>query len=144
MRISETFAVDRPPEVIFDYLTDPSKLADWQTSNTSVEQLTDGPPGLGARFRERTEPPVGKEFVQITEFTELDRPRRLRVYIVEAPQPIDGTWTFEADRDGTLVSFTAEGELRGLMRFLEPLVKLLIARRFAAYHRNLRRNVESA
>jgi hypothetical protein len=41
------------------------------------------------------------------------------------------------------VSFVAEGELRGAMRILEPILKLLMARQFAAYHRNLRRNVES-
>jgi uncharacterized protein YndB with AHSA1/START domain len=43
--------VARPPDVVFDYLTSPSNLADWQTSKTSVEQLTDGPPGLGTRVR---------------------------------------------------------------------------------------------
>jgi uncharacterized protein YndB with AHSA1/START domain len=61
--------VDAPAEVIFDYITDPSKLADWQTSKTSVEQLTDGPPGLGTQVRERTKPPGAKEFEQIVEFT---------------------------------------------------------------------------
>jgi uncharacterized protein YndB with AHSA1/START domain len=57
VRVSETFFVNRPPDVVFDYVTDPSKLADWQTSNRSVEQLSDGPVGLGSRFRERTKPP---------------------------------------------------------------------------------------
>jgi uncharacterized protein YndB with AHSA1/START domain len=128
---------------VFDYVTDPSKLADWQTSKTSVEQLTDGPPGPGTRVWERTKPPGGRVFEQITEFTEFDRPRRLHVHIVEGPHPIDGTWTFEADGDRTRVSFTAEGEMRGPMRVLEPIAKLLLARQFAAYHRNLRRNLES-
>jgi len=135
--------VGRPPEVVFDYVTDPSKLADWQTSKTSVEQLSDGPPGPGTRLRERTKPPGGRVFEQITEFTEFDRPRRLHVHIVEGAHPIDRTWTFEADGDRTRVSFTAEGEMRGPMRVLEPIVKLLLARQFAAYHRNLCRNLES-
>lgn len=143
MRIVETFSVDQPPEIVFDYLTDPSKLADWQTSKTLAEQLTDGPPGLGTRVRERTKPPGAKEFEQIVEFTEFDRPRRVHIHIVEGPYPIDGTWTFEQDGDRTEVSFTAEGELRGAVRVLEPIFKLLMARQFAVYHRNLRRNVES-
>ena len=78
MRVEQTFAVGRPPEVVFDYLTDPSKLADWQTSKTTVEQLTDGAPGLGTRVRERTKPPGGKEFEQIVEFTEFERLLRVR------------------------------------------------------------------
>lgn len=99
MRIAQKFSVARPPEAVFDYMTDPSKLADWQTTKTSVEQLTEGTPRLGTRFRERTKPPRGKEFEQITEFVEFDRPSRLRVHVVEGPQPIDGTWTFEPDDD---------------------------------------------
>jgi hypothetical protein len=63
---------------------------------------------------------------------------------VDGPQPVDGTWTFAQDGAGTRVSFVAEGDLRGPMRLLEPLVKRAMARQFAGYHRNLRRNVEAA
>jgi len=144
VRIAQTFSVNRPPETVFDYVADPSRLADWQTSKTSVEQLTEGIPGLGTRFRERTKSPRGKEFEQITEFAEFDRPSRLRVHVVDGPQPIDGTWVFEPHPDeGTRVHFVAEGELRGPLRILEPIIKIVIARQFAAYHRILRRNVES-
>lgn len=144
MRVDETFSVARSPEVVFDYVTDPSKLADWQTAHTSVEQLTNGPPKLGTRVRERTKAGPGQEFEQIVEFVEFDRPRRLRVHVVEGPYPIDGIWAFEAEGDGTRVTFTAEGELRGATRAFEPVFKRLIARQFAGYHRNLRRNVERA
>lgn len=65
MRIEETFSVNWSPEAVFDYMTDPANLASWQTSKTFVEQLTDGPPGLGARFREGTRPPGGREFEQV-------------------------------------------------------------------------------
>ena len=36
MRIEQTFTVDRRPEAVFDYLTDPSKVTKWQTAKTSV------------------------------------------------------------------------------------------------------------
>ena len=143
MRIEQTFFVSRPPEVVFDYLTNPSNLADWQTSKTSVEPLTDGAPRLGTRVRERTKPPGGKEFEQIVEFTEFDRPVRVHAHIVEGPYPIDGTWSFESDGDGTRVRFVAEGELRGVMRVLQPVTKLIMGRQMAGSHRNLRRNVEA-
>lgn len=144
MRIEETFTVARPPEVVFDYLTDPANLPKWQTVNRGAEQLTDGPRGLGSRFRERVNPPLGREFEQVTEFREFDRPRRVHVHVVEGPYPIDGTWIFEPDADGTRVHFTAEGELAGMMKLFGPLAAPLLARQFAGYHRNLRRNVESA
>ncbi|HEY6524283.1 MAG TPA: SRPBCC family protein [Solirubrobacteraceae bacterium] len=143
MRITETFVVAGSPEAVFDYMSNPSNLAQWQTSKTSVEQLTDGPPGLGTRVRERTKPPGAREFEQVVEFSEFDRPSCFHVHIVEGPCPVDGTWTFTRDADGTSVSFVAEGELSGLMRIGEPVVKRAMARQFAGYHRNVQRNVGS-
>jgi carbon monoxide dehydrogenase subunit G len=143
VRVEETFAVGQPPKVVFDYMTDASNLADWQTAHTSTEQLTEGPPRLGSRFRERLKPPFGREFEQVTEFTEFDRPRRFHVHIVEGRFPVDGTWSLEPDGSGTRVQFVAEGELHGLMRLLEPIVVRVLARQFAGYHRNLSHNLES-
>ncbi len=143
MRVEQAFGVARTPEAVFDYLTDPANLASWQTSKTHVEQLTDGLPGLGTRVRERTKPPGVREFEQIVEFTEFERPRRVHVHIVEGPYPIDATWSFYPQGDGTDVHFVAEGRLRGAMRLLEPLMKHLLARQMAGYHENLRQRVEA-
>jgi uncharacterized protein YndB with AHSA1/START domain len=141
MRIEQVFDVARAPEIVFDYLTNPANLAAWQTSKTSVEQLTDGPPGLGTRVRERTKPPGAREFEQIVEFTEFDRPRRVHVHIAEGPYPIDGTWSFASADDGTRVHFAAEGDLRGAMLLAQPLIKRIMSRQFAGYHENLRRQL---
>jgi hypothetical protein len=107
-----------------------------------VQQITEGPPGLGTRVRERTKVPGRKEWEQIVEFVEFEPPRLFGVHIVEGPTPVDGRWTFEPDGDGTRVHFEAWGELRGPLRLLLPVLKRVMARDFARYHRNLRRNVE--
>jgi carbon monoxide dehydrogenase subunit G len=143
MRFEETFSVGRPPTVVFDYVIQPGNLADWQTSKTFVEQITDGPPRLGTRVRERTKVPGRKEWEQIVEVVEFERPRRFGVHIVEGNVPVDGRWTFERDGAATRVHFEAWGELRGPLKLLQPMVKLAMARSFAKYHRNLRRNVEA-
>lgn len=143
MRIEETVAIARSPEVVFDYVAEPANLAAWQTSKTSVEQLTPGPPGLGTRVRERTRPSGGRGFEQIVEFTEFERPHRLHVQVVEGPYPVDGTWTFAPDgAGGTRLHFVAQGRLRGLLWLAGPLARLAIARQFAGYHRALRANLE--
>jgi uncharacterized protein YndB with AHSA1/START domain len=143
VRLEQTFTVARPPEAVFDYVTDPANLPAWQTSKTHVEQITPGPPGPGARFRERTKPRVGKEFEQVVEFTGFERPRLLHTHIVEGPLPVDGTWTFEPDGEGTRVRFVAEGPLPGPMRLAAPVLRRLLGREFAGYHENLRRNLEA-
>ncbi len=55
---------------------------------------------------------------------------------------MDGTWAFEPDGDGTRVHFIAEGDLNGLMKLFEPVVRRALARQFAGYHKHLRQNLE--
>ena len=100
------------------------------------------PPGGLVTSRKRVPWPGGKEFEQITEFTEFDRPRRVTAHIVEGPYPVDGTWTFAPADGGTEVRFVAEGELTGLLGRLGPIARALMARQFAGYHRRLRENLE--
>jgi carbon monoxide dehydrogenase subunit G len=143
VRIEQTFAVAAPSEAVFDFMTDPENLAKWQTSKTRVEPLTEGSPGQGYRVREWTKPPHGKEFEQVVEFAEFDRPNRLHVHIVDGPYPVDGTWVLHATEHGTKVDFVAEGSLRGLLRLIGPIAGRLMRREFAEYHENLRRGVEA-
>ena len=142
MRVEQTFTISRPPEVVFDYVANPANLASWQTANTLVEQLTEGQPRLGSRYRERVKPTMGKQFDQVVEFADFERPHRLRVHVVEGPYPIDGAWTFEPVDAGTSVSFVADGELTGPLKLLEPLARRALARQFRDYHRNLTRELE--
>jgi uncharacterized protein YndB with AHSA1/START domain len=145
MRFEQELSIRRSPEDVFDYVVDPSKLTSWQIHKTSVEPLTEGPLRQGFRVREHTKPPGAKEFEQIVEFSEFERPSRFGVHIVEGPQPIDGVWTFTPQGDGgTLVRCVVEGDLRGPQRFLSPIVSRMIARQFATYHEHLRQNLESA
>lgn len=145
MRFEQRVHIRRAPEDVFDYVTDPANLAAWQTHKTRVKPLTEGSPRRGTRIREWTKPPGMKEFEQLVEFTEFERPRRLHVHIVEGPQPVDGTWTFSSDGSGgTDVHCAVEGDLRGPARFLTPLMARGMARQFRGYHEQLRKNLESA
>jgi hypothetical protein len=60
-------------------------LRSWQTSKTRVEALTAGPPRAGYRVREWTKVPGRKEFEQVVEFTQFERPSHLHTHIVEDP-----------------------------------------------------------
>jgi uncharacterized protein YndB with AHSA1/START domain len=143
MRVEETFHIDRTPEEVFDFMVEPSNLPKWQTAKTDVHALTPGRPGPGMQICERTKGPGGREWEQIVEFTTFERGQRLHVSVIQGPQPIDGDWALTPDGVGTRVDFTAEGELRGVMRFLSPIVAAGIKRSFAQYHRELRRHLEA-
>ena len=143
MRIEQTFVVAATPEAVFDFMTQPGNLARWQTSKTRVEPLSEGRPRQGYRVREWTKQPGGREFEQVVEFTEFERPNRLHVHIVEGPYPVDGAWELSATDLGTKVHFTAAGTLPGLLRLTEPITSRLMRRQFAGFHENLRRHVEA-
>jgi len=124
-------------------MTDPANLAEWQTSKVSVQPLTEGPPRLGYRVKERTK--IGlRQWDQIVEFTEFEPGRAFSTHIVEGSVPVDGRWTFDDDgAGGTTVRFVAEGALTGPMRLVQPLVRAGIARSFRQYHDLLAQNVEA-
>ena len=143
MRIEQTFTIAATPEAVFDYMTDPSNLQAWQPSKTRVEVVSDGSPRQGFRVREWTKPPGSKEFEQLVEFTEFERPSRLHVHIVEGPFPVDGNWSLAETAEGTAVHFIAEGRLSGVMGVIEPIAGRMMGRQFKKYHELLRRNVES-
>jgi uncharacterized protein YndB with AHSA1/START domain len=144
MRVEQSFKVGRPPGEVFAYMTDPANLASWQTSKVSVQPLTEGPPRLGYRVKERTRMGL-RQWDQVVEFTEFEPGRTFGTHIVEGSMPVDGRWTFEDDGDGgTTVHFVAEGELSGAMRLAEPLVRAGVARSFRRYHGLLAQNVEGA
>jgi hypothetical protein len=143
MRIEQTHQIDSSPESVFDSMTEPANLTEWQTSKTRIETLTEGQPRTGFRVREWTKVPGRKEFEQVVEFTQFDRPTSFRTHIVQGPQPIDGTWVLSPAGAGTHVTFVAEGRLQGPLRIATPIIKRIIDRQFRTYHENLRRNVES-
>jgi len=46
-----TVEIARPPDEVFAFVTDPTKLSAWQDAD-EVQQLTEGPVRAGTRFRE--------------------------------------------------------------------------------------------
>jgi uncharacterized protein YndB with AHSA1/START domain len=126
--------IERPPAEVFAYLADPRNLHDWQ-GTAEVEQLTSGPIGEGARFRE-VHRMLGRRIESVTEVVDYDPDRRFGVHVISGPFPIDGRWELEPDGAGTLLRFSAEGPGPTLAA---PLVR----RRFRGAHARLKQNVET-
>lgn len=124
--------IARPPADVFAYVTDPAKLATWQTNTVSAEQIGDGPVGLGTRIREVHRAPGGRELPSVVEVSEFQPDRVFALTVVEGV-PIHVRITFEPEGDGTLMRLHPHGRLTGLMRVAEPLIGRTIKRQFAGY-----------
>ena len=48
--IVSSIEIDRPPDEVFSYVTDPSRFAEWQYDVVSVRIESGRPPSLGSRF----------------------------------------------------------------------------------------------
>jgi len=66
--------VEAPSETVFDYATDFANCAEYIDGIHKTEMLTEGPVGVGTRFRE-TRLMFKKEAVEEMEVTAFERPR---------------------------------------------------------------------
>ena len=69
--IENVIEIARTPEDVFDYLSDMGNEVRWNPDCVSMEQLTDGPVGVGTRFRAKWK----QGPVVFTEVTAYERPR---------------------------------------------------------------------
>ena len=135
--------IDRPVGEVFAYVTDPGKLATWQTNTVSAVQEGDGPLELGTRLREVHRAPGGKELESVVEVAELETDRVFALRVVEGT-PIHLRITFEPADRGTLMKLRAYGQLAGPMRILQPLLGRTLKRQFTTHCANLKRVLENA
>jgi uncharacterized protein YndB with AHSA1/START domain len=114
-----------PVEAVFGFMADPANRPRWQEHTQRVEILTEGPSGVGTRWRETTGG-VGTYEAEVVAFEpgrlwveEADTSRgRGRISVAFAPQ----------GATASLLSVTVEIHLRGARRLMGPALAPLIAR----------------
>ena len=72
IEVSDSVVIAREPADAFDVAADPERQLEWDPQTLSVEKLTPGPLGRGARYRVE----VKRLGVVEYEFPEFDRPVR--------------------------------------------------------------------
>ena len=129
IRFSNQVFIRRPPEDVFAYVADFSRLPTWNYAIRSTDQVTPGPVGLGTTFRQvRSIPAVAEEEFEVTAW----EPGR-RVAITGDFGPFSGTLAYrvEPTPQGTLLTNDAELAARGVLgvvgRVAGPRLKAAIA-----------------
>ncbi len=142
--IDQRILIDAPPQIIWEFISDPYKLAEWHAGYTSVSVLTTQQTGLGTR-RRCAVTGGGKDVIeQITawvdglgyeyELIEGGPYRAMRGRIRLQPGP-----------DGTSVQWTVEYQPRGPLGFLRDQLsgRKQFAAMMAASLRELRQQVNA-
>ena len=143
--IVSSIEIARPPDEVFSYVTDPSRLAEWQESVVSTRIEGSGPPGVGSRVVVTRR--IGRgERAMTSEMTELSPSRSWGVRGVDGPVRGNVKGTIDPLDDSARSRVTIELDLQGhgLGKLLVPLVvRRLAQREMPTNLRNLKERLES-
>jgi uncharacterized protein YndB with AHSA1/START domain len=142
--IVSSIEIDRPPDEVFSYVTDPSRFAEWQYDVVSVRIESGPPPSLGSRFT--TTRRIGRaERTMTQEITEINPPRSWAAHGVAGPIRPNANITVEPLNDSTRsrVTIALDFEGHGIGVPLVPLVRRMAAKGAPRSYRNLKERLES-
>jgi uncharacterized membrane protein len=117
--------LSHPVAAVFDFMAHPANRPRWQEHTQQVEILTEGPSGVGTRWRETTTG-LGTYGVEVVAF----EPERLWVEEADTSRGngrISVAFAPEGDA-ATRVSVTVEIHLRGMRRMMGAAVAPMIGR----------------
>ena len=124
-----TIEIVCPPQEVFAYLTDVSRVPEWQSSARSAE--VDGEVREGARIRERRTF-MGHGVNVELEVTGYDPPRRFDVSSRGGPVSYEVHHALERSGDGTRLDVEVGIKLSGMMRLAAQGPLKLAEREFRA------------
>ena len=141
--IVNSIEISRRPEDVFEYVTDPTRLEDWQESVVSAR--AEGPVGVGCRVVVRRK--VGRmERSMTAEMAELSPPRSWRIRGLDGPirGDVDGTIEPLDDGDRSRATIVLDLKGHGIGKVLLPLfVRRQAETEMPRNLENLKHNLES-
>jgi carbon monoxide dehydrogenase subunit G len=144
MKVEHNAVIDAAPDVLFDVVTDPTRLEDWVTIH---DDLVEAPPGelqVGSELTQQLRL-AGRCFTVHWTVVESDRPRRV---VWKGRGPIHSqasvTYELEPNGDGTRFSYTNDYHLPGgpIGKMAGPLVARVTKKELEASLERLRKLVE--
>jgi uncharacterized membrane protein len=143
IRIDGEVTIHRPVEDVFDFVADERNEPTYNPRMRSVEQLTDGPPSVGSRYRAVLNG-LGKPLEMLIEFTEFDRPYRLASRTAMARMKTEGHLDFTPVDGGTRLRWHWRVSTKGVPRFATPVVAAIGRHQERQNWANLKRYLEHA
>jgi uncharacterized protein YndB with AHSA1/START domain len=135
--------IDRPPDEVFAYATDPSRFPEWQRDVLRVRAQPGPGPGVGWRFT-TTRRVGGVERTMTQEVTQADPPRHWAARGVDGPIRPSASVSVEPLDGGarSLVTFALDFEGHGIGRPLVPAVRRQATKQAPASYRLLKERLE--
>lgn len=117
IRLDETITVERPLHEVFAYISEFSRIEEWDPAVARGQRLTEGPLGVGSEFRIDMKAGFSLRYTVI----EWERDRRLLMTVDSKPFTAREEIFFTRSAAGTQVRYVATFE------FVAPLARILNA-----------------
>jgi uncharacterized protein YndB with AHSA1/START domain len=114
--------INRSPQDVFDFLTDPANLSKWNSVMESAEWTSSGVPGVGSTYKVVAKMPWGKK-EGLAEIIQWDPPNRYgyKIMAVFPFEDIESVITLAPKDNGTQLTFDAQFRMAGVLRFGDGL-----------------------
>jgi uncharacterized protein YndB with AHSA1/START domain len=140
IRVEASVVINRPPDEVFAFATDPAHVPEWQSS--ALEAGVDGPLQAGVTGRE-VRKFLGRKMESTIRIEEYEPPRRFALQVTSGPVPFHVQQTVEPDGEGSRISVVIEGEPGGFFKLAEPLVERAVRRELEGNFATLKDILES-
>lgn len=118
LRYESSITINRPVEVVFEYMMDIDREQEWQPNLREAEQSPTGEPGVGTRRRYVSEF-MDKRFETVYVNTFYERNRRVAYESArESDTQAEGEIIWDVVDGGTRVTMRVAVRIGGLLRFL--------------------------
>jgi hypothetical protein len=111
--IEGEIVINRPVEEVLDFVADERNEPRYNPHMRRAEQLSDGPIGVGTRFRAEIAS-MGRTLEMAIEFTGYERPRRLASSTHMSSMDTRGALTFDPVPEGARMRWSWDVEPRGM------------------------------
>ena len=119
--------INRPMSHDFEFVQNGENNPLWRKSHLDVENVTDASLGVGTYFKQGLKGPRGWRMNGIYEIKQSRAGERVVIQVKTAPvRPTNGTYEFKQMAGSTAVKFTLDHQLKGLLRFLAPMIDCLM------------------
>lgn len=135
--------IRRPVEEVFDFVADERTEPTYNRNMLGSEKVTDGPIGVGTRFR-ATIRSRRRPLRMDIEYNGFDRPHRIASTTRMAAADFSGTLTFTPIPAGTRLRWSWDARPKGAVRLLAPVFVPIGARQERRMWTALRDHLEAA
>jgi uncharacterized protein YndB with AHSA1/START domain len=144
MDLAVSIVIARPIEVVFAYISNYEHDSQWRAGLIEMTQTPPGRTQIGTKTREVARF-FGKKRVTPAEITNYEPDRKVAFAGLMANSvPVSGSRTVERRGDQTRFIYQAKVELSGFSLLIEPLMVVILRRRFMSDLRCLKERLEGA